>query len=387
MKIPIIYNIRSLIQRPATSLTTALGIGFVVLTFIGMLALANGFRAALVSTGRPDNVLVLRKGADAEISSGIGRDHAAILRSYEEIAKLPDGRPMASSDVFVVVAKPRVNGTETHMPVRGVGPEATAVRDQIQIVEGRMFEQGRPEVIVGRGFVGRMQDTNIGDRLRFGQQDFTVVGHFAANGSAFESEVWGDNELLMTVFRGPVYQSMVMRLDDPATFDRLKARVEGDPRLQVEVERESQFFADQSALLTTVLRSIAIFVTAIMAFGAVFGAINTMDAMVAARGREIALLRTLGFRRRSIMASFLVESMLVALAGGLLGCLLSLPINGIQTSTTNWQSFGEMTFAFRVTPESLLAGIAFALVMGLVGGLLPAWRAARAVVAVGLRKG
>jgi ABC-type lipoprotein release transport system permease subunit len=387
MKIPIIYNIRSLIQRPATSLTTALGIGFVVLTFIGMLALANGFRAALVSTGRPDNVLVLRKGADAEISSGIGRDHAAILRSYEEIAKLPDGRPMASSDVFVVVAKPRVNGTETHMPVRGVGPEATAVRDQIQIVEGRMFEQGRPEVIVGRGFVGRMQDTNIGDRLRFGQQDFTVVGHFAANGSAFESEVWGDNELLMTVFRGPVYQSMVMRLDDPATFDRLKARVEGDPRLQVEVERESQFFADQSALLTTVLRSIAIFVTAIMAFGAVFGAINTMDAMVAARGREIALLRTLGFRRRSIMASFLVESMLVALAGGLLGCLLSLPINGIQTSTTNWQSFGEMTFAFRVTPESLLAGIAFALVMGLVGGLLPAWRAARAIVAVGLRKG
>jgi ABC-type lipoprotein release transport system permease subunit len=180
---------------------------------------------------------------------------------------------------------------------------------------------------------------------------------------------------------------MVMRLDDPATFDRLKARVEGDPRLQVEVERESQFFADQAALLTSVLRFIAIFVTAIMAFGAVFGAINTMDAMVAARGREIALLRTLGFHRRSIMASFLVESLLVAFAGGLLGCLLSLPINGIQTSTTNWQSFGEMTFAFRVTPESMLAGIGFALAMGLVGGLLPAWRAARSVVAVGLRRG
>jgi ABC-type lipoprotein release transport system permease subunit len=387
MKIPIIYNIRSLVRRPATSLATALGIAFVVLTFIGMLALANGFRAALVSTGRPDNVMVLRKGADAEISSGIGRDHAAILRSYEEIAQLPDGRPMASADVFVVVAKPRVNGTETHMPVRGVGPEATMVRDQIRIVEGRMFEAGRPEVIVGRGFVGRMQDTNVGDRLRFGQQDFTVVGHFAANGGAFESEVWGDNELLMRVFRGPVYQSMVMRLDDPATFDRLKARVEGDPRLQVEVERESQFFADQAALLTSVLRFIAIFVTAIMAFGAVFGAINTMDAMVAARGREIALLRTLGFHRRSIMASFLVESLLVAFAGGLLGCLLSLPINGIQTSTTNWQSFGEMTFAFRVTPESMLAGIGFALAMGLVGGLLPAWRAARSVVAVGLRRG
>lgn len=387
MKIPVIYNIRSLIQRPATSLATALGIAFVVLTFIGMLALANGFRAALVSTGRPDNVLVLRKGAESEISSGIGRDHAAILRSIDGIAQLPDGRPMASSDVFVVVAKPRVNGTETHMPVRGVSPEATAVRDQIRIVEGRMFEQGRPEVIVGRGFVGRMQDTGIGDRLRFGQQDFTVVGHFEANGSAFESEVWGDNELLMTVFRGPVYQSMVMRLEDAAAFDQVKARVEADPRLQVEVERESQFFADQAALLTTVLRFIAIFVTAIMAFGAVFGAINTMDAMVAARGREIALLRTLGFRRRSIMASFLAESLLVAFVGGILGCLLSLPINGIQTSTTNWQSFGEMSFAFRITPGSLFAGIIFALVMGLIGGLLPAWRAARATVAVGLRRG
>ncbi|MGH7503171.1 MAG: ABC transporter permease [Longimicrobiales bacterium] len=387
MKIPLIYNIRSLIRRPGTTLATALGIAFVVLTFIGMLALANGFRAALVSTGRPDNVLVLRKGATSEISSGIGRDHAAILRSYPEIAKLPDGRPMASTDLYVVVAKPRLNGTETNMPVRGVGPEATAIRDRIRIVEGRMFEPGRPEIIVGNGFVGRMRDTNIGDRMRFGQQDFAVVGHFEAGGNAFESEVWGDNETLLSTFRTPGYQSMVMRLADSSTFSRLEARIEGDPRLQVEVERESQFFADQAAFLTTVLRFVAIFVTAIMAFGAVFGAINTMDAMVASRGREIALLMTLGFRRRSVMASFLVESLLVALAGGLLGCLFSLPINGIQTSTTNWQSFGEVTFAFRVTPMSLVAGIAFALVMGFVGGLLPAWHAARGAIAAGLRRG
>ena len=387
MKIPLIYNIRSLIRRPATSLATALGIGLVVLTFVGMLALANGFRAALASTGRADNVLVLRKGAESEIASGIERDHAAILRSMPEVAKLDDGRPLASADVYVVVSKPRMNGTETHMPVRGIDDEGVSVRDQVHVVAGRMFEAGRAEVIVGTGLVGRMQNTALGDRLRFGQQDFEVVGHFAADGSAFESEVWGDNETLMGVFRGPVYQSMVMRLADTNTFDRFKARVEGDPRLQVDVERESEFFAAQSALLTTVLRFIAIFVTSIMAFGAVFGAINTMDAMVAARGREIALLRTLGFRRRSIMASFLAESLLVALAGGVLGCLLSLPINGIRTSTTNWQSFGEVAFAFRVTPGTLLAGIAFALAMGLIGGLLPAWRAARAEVAVGLRRG
>lgn len=386
MKIPIIYNIRSLIQRPATALATALGIAFVVLTFVAMLALANGFRAALVSTGRPDNVLVLRTGAESEISSGISREQAAILRSYPEIGKLSDGRPMASSDVYVVVSKPRMNGSETNMPVRGVGPEAVDVRDQVRITDGRMFEPGRAEIIVGSGFVGRMQNTQIGERLRFGQQDFEVVGHFEAGGGAFESEVWGDAETLMSVFRGPVYQSIVMRLADSTAFDRFKARIEGDPRLQLDVERESQFFADQAGLLTNVLRFVAIFVTAIMAVGAVFGAINTMDAMVAARGREIALLRTLGFRRRSIMTSFLAESLLVAFAGGILGVLFALPINGIQTSTTNWQSFSEISFAFRVTPGSMLAGILFALVMGLVGGLLPAWRAARANVAVGLRR-
>ncbi|MGH7444300.1 MAG: ABC transporter permease, partial [Longimicrobiales bacterium] len=311
---------------------------------------------------------------------------AAIIRSDPGIARLPDGRPAASADVYVVVAKPRTNGTETHMPVRGVGSEAFAVRDAIVIVDGRNFTPGRAEVIVGRGLVGRMRDTGIGDRLQFGQQEFTVVGHFAAGGSAFESEVWGDSETLMSVFRGPVYQSVVMRLADTDGFDALAARMAADPRLQVDVRRESQFFAEQAGFLTSVLRVIAFFVTAIMAVGAVFGAINTMDAMVAARTREVALLLTLGFRPRSIMATFLLESLLVGLAGGVLGCLLALPINGIQTSTTNWQSFGEVTFAFRVTPMILAQGLAFAAIMGVLGGLLPARRAARETVAVALRK-
>lgn len=387
MKIPVIYNVRSLLHRPLTSLATALGIALVVVTFVGMLALANGFRTALVTTGRPDNLMLLRKGADAEISSGIGREPAAILKSFPEVAKLPDGRAIASADVYVVVAKPRLNGSETHMPVRGVGPEATAVRDQVKIVEGRMFTRGRPEVIVGKGLVGRMRDVEIGDKLRFGQEDFTVVGHFSAAGGAFESEVWGDGEVLMNVFRGPVYQSVVLRLADPGAAERVKARIAGDPRLQVEAKPESQFFAEQAGFLSTVLRYLAFAITAIMAVGAVVGAINTMDAMVAARTREIALLLTLGFKPRSVMASFLLEAVLVALAGGLLGCLLSLPINGIQTSTTNWQSFGEVTFAFRVTPTILLQALAFAGVMGVVGGLLPARRAAREVVAVAMRKG
>lgn len=386
MKIPFIYSARSLLHRPMTSLTTALGVAFVVLTFVGMLALASGFRAALTSTGRADNVFVMRKGADSEISSGIDRGTAAIIRSYPGIAVLPDGRPAASADVYVVVSRPRMNGSETHMPVRGVGQEAFAVRDAVRIVDGRNFTPGQPEVIVGRGLVGRMRDTNIGDQLRFGQQDFTVVGHFGADGSAFESEVWGDSEMMMDVFRGPVYQSVVMRLADPAGFDALAARMAADPRLQVDVRREDRFFAEQAGFLTTVLRMIAFVVTGIMAVGAVFGAINTMDAMVAARTREIALLLTLGFRPRSVMATFLLESLLVGLAGGALGCLLALPINGIQTSTTNWQSFGEVTFAFRVTPEILLQGMLFAALMGVLGGLLPARRAAKENVAVALRK-
>jgi putative ABC transport system permease protein len=385
MKIPVIYNIRSVLRRPATTAATALGVAFVVLTFVGMLALANGFQTALVSTGRADNLFVLRNGADGEISSSISRDQVAILRALPGVARLPDGQPVATADVFVVVAKPRLNGTETHMPVRGVSPEAIGLRD-IRITAGRSYEPGRAEVIVGRGMVGRMRHVELGDRLRLGQQDFTVVGHFEAGGGAFESEVWGDAETLMPVFRGPVYQSATFRLADPAGFDAVRARIEADPRLQLQVKRESDFFAEQAGMLTSVLRFIAFFVTAVMAVGAVFGAINTMDAMVAARGREIALLQTLGFRQRSVLASFLLESVFVALIGGTIGCLLALPINGIQTSTTNWQSFGELTFAFRVTPIILLQGLAFAVVMGLIGGLLPARRAARQVIAAGLRR-
>lgn len=387
MKIPLIYNIRSVLHRPTTTLATALGIGFVVLTFVGMLALANGFRSAMISTGRPDNVMLLRKGADSEIASGISREHAAIVRALPEVAKLPDGRPIASADVYVVVSKPRLDGSETHMPVRGVSPEVFELRDDVRIIDGRKFEPGRAEVIVGRGRVGRMQDVEIGSTIRFGQQEFTVVGHFEADGSAFESEVWGDAETLMSAFRGPVYQSVTVRLADPNAFDALVARIEADPRLQLQAKREPDFFAEQAQFLGAVLEFMAFFVTIVMSIGAVFGAINTMDAMVAARAREISVLQTLGFQRRSVLASFLVEALVIALAGGVLGCLLALPINGIETSTMNWQSFGELTFAFRVSPKILLQGMIFAAVMGLVGGFLPARRAAKQGLAAGMRRG
>ena len=254
MKIPLIYNIRSVLRRPSTSLATALGVAMVVVTFVGMLALATGFQAALVETGRTDNVILLRKGADNEISSGISREQAAIVRTLPEIMRMDDGRPALSADVYVVVSKPRVNGTETHMPVRGVGTESFFVRDEVRITEGRTYTPGSAEVIVGKGLVGRMLNTNIGDKLRFVQQDFTVVGHFEAGGGAYESEVWGDAEPLMSVFRGPVFQSMTMRLSNAGAFEGIKARIEGDPRLQLAVKRESEFFAEQSSFLGNVLK-------------------------------------------------------------------------------------------------------------------------------------
>lgn len=385
MKIPIIYNVRSVLRRPATSASTAAGIALVVLTFVGMLALANGFRAALIETGRPDNVLVLRGGADAELSSGISRQNASIIKALPYVARAADGRPLASADVFVVVTMDRFDGSQANVPVRGVDFEAFELRNDIRVVEGRMIEPGRPEVVVGKGLAGRVEGAAVGDRMRFGQREWTVVGVFEAGGGAFESEVWGENELLMTAFRGPVYQSVTFRLADPAQFDEAVAALRDDPRLEVDVYRESEFYAGQSELLGNILRFLAIFVTSIMAVGAVFGAVNTMDAMVRNRTREIAVLLTLGFRPRSVLASFLLESLIIALVGGVIGCLLALPINGITTSTTNFQSFAELVFAFRITPGILAQGLVFAAVMGVLGGFVPARRAARQAIATALR--
>jgi putative ABC transport system permease protein len=387
MKIPVIYNIRSLRQRPATSAATITGFALVVLTFVGMLALAAGFRQAMIRTGRADNVLVLRAGSDVELNSGVARDEASIIKTTPYVAKAPDGSPMATADVYVVVTMSRTvaGGSQANVPVRGVDFAAFSVRDQVRITDGRIFERGRAEIIVGTGIARRVAGVNVGDVVELGNGSFNVVGHFEADGGAFESEIWGENVQLMDVFRGPVFQSITFRLADPAAFDSANSALERNPHLRVEASREDDFFRGQSALLGTVLNFLAFFVTGIMAIGAIFGAINTMDAMVSARSREIALLLTLGFRPRSVMGSFLVEAVLLALAGGLLGCLLALPLNGIATSTTNWQSFAELSFTVRVTPTVLAQGLAFAAVMGVIGGLLPARHAARQVIAAALR--
>lgn len=388
MKIPIIYNLRSLRQRPVSTLTTALGMALVVAVFVAMNAMANGFSAALTETGSPDNVILLRKGAQAEMNSGLSRQAASIVAGYPFVAVGSDGQPMVSAETFVVVPLQRAgDGGLANVVVRGVSPRAFDVRKGIRIAEGRTFRSGAREVVVGSSWARRFPNSAVGNTLEFGGAEWTIVGHFTAGGSSFESEVWGENEQFMPVFRGEVFQSITFRLADPSAFAGVKATLEGDSRLFVDAEREHTFYENQSQMLGQVLRFLAIFIASIMAIGAVFGAVNTMYAAVASRGPEIGVLLTLGFRPRSVMASFLMEAILISIVGGVIGCLIALPINGLVTSTTNWSSFSEVAFAFRVTPALLLNGMIFAVVMGIVGGLLPARFAARQQVAEALRAG
>lgn len=387
MRIPFIYNVRSVLGRPVSTALTALGIGLVVAVFIGMLALANGFAAALVRTGAPENALVLRRGADSEMSSGLDREAVSIIAASPHVARGPDGRAMVSPEVYVIVPLGRIEDTTklANVVVRGVSEQAWQVRANLRLTDGRRPASGRNEVCVGARLVGRFPNTALGASLRFAGRSWEVVCHFAAGGSAFESEIWGENEQLMPVMRGQVFQSVAFRLADPAAFDEAKRALEADKRITVDVHRESAFYAEQSQLLGSILRVLAGVITSIMAVGAVFGAVNTMYAAVSSRAPEIAVLLTLGFRPRSVMASFVVESALIALAGGLLGCLLALPMNGVVTSTTNWASFSEIAFSFRITPGLLLAGLGFALVMGVLGGFFPARRAARMPVVQAIR--
>jgi len=387
MAIPFVYNLRSVSQRPVSTATTAVGIGLTVAILIGALALGEGFRASLVSTGSPDNVLVLRKGADSEISSGISVEQANILRANPAVATGPDGRPRASAEMVIVVNKERLGQKgSSNVMLRGVDPAAPDLRGGITLVQGRMFRPGSDEVIVARRIASRFAHCNVGDKLRFEQRDFTVVGQFTAAGSAFESEIWGDAGVLMpALHRDGYYQTFVFRMRDPSRFAAIQRELEGDPRLPVEVKRERDFYAAQSEMFTRLITVIGSFITIIMAVGAVFGAANTMYASIGARTREIATLLVLGFGPGDVLRAFVLESVILAVIGGVVGCLLALPMNGITSSTTNFQSFSEMAFQFRVTPLILLEGLAFSAALGIVGGFFPALKASRQSLSRSLR--
>ncbi len=390
MAVPLQYNLRNLFVRRTATLMTAGGIALVVAILVLTLALADGFRQALVVTGRPDNVIVTRAGSNSEVLSGFSRETARIIETMPETARLRDGQALATAEVVVVTNLPRRNDPvgSSNVTVRGTDARALRLRPSVRIVAGRMYQPGIPEVIVGRPLSQRFAGCDLGEKVRFGAREWTVVGIFEAGGSGFESEIWGDGEILAPAFNRNGYSSLTLRLVDPATgLESLVKRIEADPRLRIDARHEDDYYKAQSEQLANIIRALGFFLVAIMAVGAVFGALNTMYAAVGARAKEIGTMLALGFRPRSILLSFLFESVLLCLVGGVLGCLLALPVHGISTGTTNWASFSEVAFKFRITPGILAAGLLASVALGIIGGYFPARSAARRTVADALRDG
>lgn len=387
MALPLKYNLRNLFVRKLTTTVTIIGIGLVVAVFVSMLALAQGFQSALAGNGLEGNAIVLRVPGNDELSSSISREWAAIIATQPEIAKGTDGQPILVNEQVVVINLHRKStGGISNILTRGTSARALELRPQVKLTSGRMFTPGTDEIIVGRLISERFRGAALGDRIKFGGRDWSVVGIFSAGGRGFESEIWGDSEVFIPAFDRGEYQSTTVRLENPAYLDALKQRLEGDKRLQVIVKRESKYYADQSVGVATTIRFLGGFVTVIMALGAMFGALNTMYAAVSARRAEIGTLLALGFRRGSILTSFVIESILLAGIGGILGCLLALPVNGISTGTTNFATFSEVAFRITVTPQILVGGMIFAFVMGIVGGFFPARNAANSRIAESVRR-
>ena len=386
MAIPLSYVVRNLAARKVTTMLTAGGLALVVYVFATVLMLDEGLRQTLVDTGSWDNVLVIRRSSETEVQSGVDRDQANVVENQPEVARGADALRLVSKETVVLISlNKRASGKPSNVVIRGVGPEALALRPQVKITQGRGFRAGSSEIIAGRAIAGRFEGAGIGERLRFGMRDWTVVGLFDAGGSGFDSEIWGDADQLMQAFRRNVYSSVVFRLDDAERFDAVKARLESDPRLTVEAKRETVYYAEQSEQLSAFIRYLGITLSGIFSTGAIIGAMITMYASVATRTAEIGALRAFGFRRASILYAFLLEAILLGAVGGVAGVALASTMQWVSFSTTNFQTFSELAFSFTLTPRIVLDSMLFALVMGLLGGFLPAARAARLNIVEALR--
>jgi len=386
--VPVSYNFRSIKERWTSTIVAILGIAGTVGVFVAMLSLASGFKATLVASGSPDNALVMRAGSTAEMTGGITLDSVKIVQDAPGIARDASG-PLITQEVVGVMPFPLIStGTDANVQVRGVSPNVLRIRTFTKIIQGRMFQPGLSELVVGKNASRTYEGLTLGNTVNFGGGRWKVVGVFDAGGSAFDSEVWCDGRILNEVLKRPdnLFQSATVHLASPASFREFKDAVTADPRLNVDVIREIDYYAKQSTRMTQLITILGGLVAAIMAIGAIFGALNTMYSAVAERGREIATMRALGFSSWNVILSFLFEALLISFVAGLIGCLAVLPLNGLTTSTMNFQTFSNLAFAFKITFDLLLMGVLFALVMGVLGGLLPAVRAARRPVAVALRE-
>ena len=383
-----LLSLRTIPQRFSSSAATVVGVAGVVTVFVAVLSIGEGFRATLAETGSPSTALVMRGGADTEMMSLVSQEDARIIQDAPGIGRSDHG-PQASPEMLVIVDVPKIStGTDANVSLRGVTPVAFQVRTNLHILAGRNFTPGKNEIIVGAGAAREFAGLQVGDVKRWSKTDWTVVGLFTDGGSVSESEIWADLNVLQGAYnRGTIVSAVYAHLASPSQFDGFKSALTTDPRLNVKVVRETEYFADQSTFLTSVVTKLGYNIAAMMAIGAIFGAINTMYSAVAARTREIATLRALGFGGGPVVISVIAESIVLAVLGGLIGGSLAYFVfNGYHASTINWQSFSQVAFAFRVTPSLLIQGFVYSVVIGVVGGLFPAVRAARTSVAAALRE-
>jgi putative ABC transport system permease protein len=386
--LPVSYNVRNVRNRWQVTLLAVSGIALVVAVFAVLMSMSEGFASALRATGTDQNAMVVQRGSASELTSWMSLDHRNMIAAHDAVARGADGSAMVSPEVVVVTMKPKADGEPTNVTIRGVTLKGQEVRGGIAIVRGRNYAPGLTEVIVGEKIATRVQGLELGSVVKLQKRDWTVVGVFASRGGAFESEIWGDHDVIAQAFeREGGANALAVRLQEPGQVKALDAWIRANPQMQLQAVPERKYYEDQAGPLAKILRTLATVVAVIMGIGAVFGAMNTMYAIVAARTREIGTLRALGFSRRAILVAFVIESVTLALLGGLIGCVLALPMNGYSTGTGQTQSFSEIAFAFRVTPQIAATGVAFAIVMGVIGGLLPALRAARLPITSALREG
>ena len=386
--VPISYNLRSIKARWTSTIVAVLGIAGTVGVFVAMLSLANGFKATLVASGSPGNALIMRAGSPTEMMGGVSLDSVRVVQDAPGVARDASG-PLVTQEVVGVMPFPLIStGTDANVQVRGVSSNVLRIRTFAKITDGRMFQPGLSEIVVGRNASRTYAGLTLGNTIQFGGGHWQVVGIFDAEGSAFDSEIWCDAKILNEILKRPdnIFQSITVHLASPQAFQQFKDSLTSDPRMNVDVTREIDYYAKQSTTMTRLITVLGGLVAAIMAIGAVFGALNTMYSAIAERGREIATMRAVGYSSWNVILSFLFEALLISFIGGILGCLAVLPLNGLTTNTMNFQTFANVAFAFKITFGLLLLGVVFALVMGVLGGLLPAIRAATRPVAVALRE-
>ncbi len=388
MALPLSYNVRNVRVRWQVTLLSIVGIALVVTVFAILMSMSEGFSRALRATGRKDNAIIIQPGSASELTSGVSLENGSQIVVDSRVARGADAQPLASWEWVIVISLPKAtDGQPTNVSLRAVQPKTFEVRGGIQIVEGRKFTPGLDEVIVGKRLLDRIQGLQLGGYVKYQRKEFKIVGIFESQGGAFESEIWGDRDIFGAIFqRGGGASAVVVRMKDPADIPALDRWIKSNPQMQLQAVEERKYYEDQAGPLASILQTLARGVAFVMGIGAVFGAMNTMYAVVAARTREIGTLRALGFSRRAILFSFVLESVFLAVIGGAVGCLLAFPMNGFSTGTGQTQSFSEIAFAFAITPSIVGWGMLFALLMGLVGGLLPALRAARLPITTALRE-